>query len=539
MEKKKDNPAKMLAEAGAKVVKVETKAEPALEPPPLAGKYRSIADKLAVEIKAGKYAVPRTVHFSIAPDEEDGTLSRIKYRVNALRNTDKDGTSCKPALELINKLEAAAQLVGKKQQRNGNTAHDKFIEDIEKKADQYAEIIEQTLGAFYMLLDRKVNIGTIVGYLKIADRYIGEIKKLAKMVPPASQMVRTPRNLADQMQQGYRKEYALQVCKQLSLFPELPEGIKQKIKQKGGKEEEIYIGIDMDGAGWRLVETLQQLLHRHSQTTDQTAPDYYMGDYAEAGEKAGLIASINMDGDKGKTPVLITTPTELASIYASSSKPSGKQIKMAVDTLLRYSKQNYYIDYTEWYTEPYTDKNGLQKEKKKGRRIKGYFPLYVWVESEELEKEDATTTVKSRAIRIQLNPIWQRQIATHYNSKPADFMDRVINAYAKGTKKELPQALLPFLNKLVDAQHYKATDTVPQCTYRCKQLGTPADMGLYDMISPNWVKKREWKKLEQTLADFVGVAEKIGLLQKHWVETSKQDGKTVHFFQVAKFGEWK
>lgn len=347
-----------------------------------------------------------------------------------------------------------------------------------------------------------------------------------------TQMVRSPRNLADQMQQGYRKEYALQVGKQLSLFPDIPDEIKQKIQQRGGKEEEIYIGIDMDGAGWRLVETLQQLLHRHSQNSNQEAQDYYMGDYAEAAGQEGLMATVNMGGEQSKTPVIITTPTELAAIYASTNKPSGTQIKMAVDTLLRYSRRNYYMNYTEWYTEQYTDKNGLPKEKKKGRRVKGYFPLYIWVESEELEKEDASTTVKSRAIRIQLNPIWQRQIATHYNSKPADFIDRVLNAYGKKSR-ELPQALLPFLNKLVDAQHYE------QYTYHCKQLGTPDDMGLYDMISPNWVKKREWKRLEQTLADFIDVATKIGLLQKHWVENSKQDGKPVHYFQVVKFGEWK
>lgn len=347
-------------------------------------------------------------------------------------------------------------------------------------------------------------------------------------------MVRSPRNLVEQMQQGYRKEYALQIAgTQLSLFPDIPEEIKQKVRKAGGKEEEIYIGIDMDGAGWRLVETLQQLLHRHSQTTNEEAQDYYMGDYTTAAGQPGLIATVNMGETKGQTPVIITTPTELAAIYTNTNKPGGKQIKLAVETLQRYSKRNYYMNYTEWYTETVTDKNGLTKEKKKGRRVKGYMPLYIWLEDEELEKEGADTIVRNRAIRIQLNPIWQRQIATHYNSKPADYMDRVIKAYNVGKNKDLPQALLPFLNKLVDAQHYK------ECIYHCRQLGTPADMGLYDMISPNWVKKREWKRLEQTLADFIDVATKIGLLKKHWVENSKQDGKPVHYFQVVEFGEWK
>lgn len=371
------------------------------------------------------------------------------------------------------------------------------------------------------------------------DKQFFEDWKLEQGRQQTTQMVRSPRNLADQMQQGFRKKYALQTGLQLSLFPELPEEVKQKVKQREGKEEDIYIGMDLDGAGWRLAEALQLLLYRHSQTTDQTAPDYYMGDYAKATEQKGLISFVDIGGgEKSKTPVIITTPTELAAIYSSSKKPSGKQIKLALDTLRRYSKQNYYMDYTEWYTEQYTDKNGLTKEKKKGRRIKGYYPLYICVESEDIEKEDTSTTVKNRAINIQLNPIWQRQIATHYNSKPTDFMDRVLNAYGKKSR-ELPPALLPFINKLVDAQHYQAANGIPDCTYHCKQLGTPANMGLYDMISPNWVKKREWKKLEQTLADFIRVATEIGLLQKHWVENSKQDGKPVHFFQVVKFGEWK
>lgn len=346
-------------------------------------------------------------------------------------------------------------------------------------------------------------------------------------------MIRTTRNLADQMQQGYRKEYAIREGKQLSLFSDIPEDIKQKIKKKGGKEEEIYIGIDMDGAGWRLVETLQQLLHRHSQNCNQEAKDYYMGDYAEATGIEGLVETVSLGTVQSKTPVIITTPTELAAIYASTNKPSGGQIKQALKALLRYNSHPYYMEYTEWYTEQYTDKKGLPKENRKGRKIKGYLPLYTVVEREELEKKDSSTTVKSRAIHIQLNPIWQRQIATHYNSKPADFINRVIKAYNVGKNKDLPQALLPFLNKLVDAQHY------PDNTYRCKQIGTSKEIGLYDMISPNWVRKRDWKSLEQTLADFIKVATDIGLLQKHWVIASRHNGKTIHYFQVVMFGEWQ
>lgn len=370
-----------------------------------------------------------------------------------------------------------------------------------------------------------------------APQQIEEIFAPVPTEPNQANMIRTPRSLIDQMEKGYRKEEALKVPGvQLSLFPDIPEEIKLKVKRGGRKEEDIYIGIDMDGAGWRLVETLQQLLHKHSQTHNQLLGDYYMGDFGKAAKK-NLIKTISMGEITGKTPVIITTPTELAAAYACTTKPSGTQIAMALNTLVRYSEKNYFMDYTEWETEQYTNKYGQTKERRIGKRVKGYLPLFLLLEGETLIENDGKVTKLAGDISIQLNPIWQRQIATHYNNKPQDFMERVIKAYGK--KGELPTALLPFLNKLIDAQHYTASGKLPECTYHCKQLGTLADMGLYDMISPNWVKKREWKRLEQMLDTFIDIATKIGLLKKHWIEIGAKDEKPVHYFQVAKFGEWK
>lgn len=187
MEKKKDNPAKMLAEAGATIVGIETKKEPAPEPLPLNGKYKKIADKLEADIKAGKYKAPRTTYVSTDVEIDDGTLLRAAARVDSLRRTDNGGTSCKPALDLIDKLDAAIKLVGEKQQRNGNPTHDNFIDNIEVRADLTASTIETLLVGFYLMLWNPRNINEMVGLLMIAEGRINELKKLAKEVPPATQ----------------------------------------------------------------------------------------------------------------------------------------------------------------------------------------------------------------------------------------------------------------------------------------------------------------------------------------------------------------
>lgn len=356
-----------------------------------------------------------------------------------------------------------------------------------------------------------------------------EQQKLGQDTTP---MMRTTRNVAKVMQDGYRQS---KKAIQLSLFDDLPEQVQKAVRASGTEVSGLYIGADLDGAGWRMVEALQKLQHLKSETRDQNSPAYYMGNYQSKGENDKLLLPISMGNNAAGAvvavrPTIETNITELAAIYSCTKKPSNVAIESTRETLLRYSKQNYLMSYKEYYTEQYTDKKGNTKERRMSREIKGYMPLYSAIED---TTRDENENVTGRKLVIQLNPAFRRQIATNYDTKPLDYLERVTAASKTIWKRQMPDALLPFLNRLVDAQHYTEKNGVPERTYHIKQSE------LLEMIAPKEVKKRENKKAAEKLAGFIHVAESIGLLARHWEAKSKEDGSTICYFQVVDAHGWK
>lgn len=344
------------------------------------------------------------------------------------------------------------------------------------------------------------------------------------------EMVRTTRNLLSQMKVAYKHTEPIQ----LSLFDELPTMVRERVEKKKMDKSTLYIGADLDGAGWRLVEVLQKMLHQHSNTTDQTRPDYYMGDYKPKGEDDKTLKPIKFTEDlTAVRPTFETSVNEIAAQYTCTDNPSGGIIKSVGDKLLDIAQRNYLFVYTEYYTEEYTDKNGKKKQHQKSKEIKTLMPLYSI--DEVTENTDGKET--ARRLIIKLNPMFQRQIDTRHNDKPLDFLERVLKASKSIWKRQLPDALLPFLNTLIDAQHYEETKTkngkqiVPARTYHVKQTE------LYTTIAPTEMSIRNKRAAEKKLDGFIKVATDIGLLQKHWTDTSKKDGEIVHYFQVRE--QWK
>lgn len=516
MEKKKDNPAKMLAEAGATIVGIEEpKKEPAPAPQPLTGKYKKIADKLEADIKAGKYAGERTLYFTHTPDIEDGTLLKAAARVKSLRRTDSGGTSYKPALELVGKLEAAIKLVGKKHQRNGNTAHDKFVVDIERQTDQLAETVETTLFSFYAFLSNKaVNVSTKVEYLRIAERYIGKIKELAKMLPPASQMVRSPRALDAQLLTGYK------AGQQIGLFDELEAATQKKVRNLKIDSGELYIGVKLDAGGWELIHAIQTVLAQHSQTINQDAPDYYKGDLNDTNNKL-----VMWNGEKRPVGYIKTTLGELTRVRTGIDKPNGRDINTTAELLQFYNCKPYVVRYKEYYTETKIVK-GKPKQIKSCRTIETADPLY----KAEVTRDNGTRT---SCVKIWLTPLFYHQIETNYNQRPPDYTGRVRRAYNKlaGSKQNStpPKGLEYLLAQLIEAQNNST------CTYHSKLLG---EDGLYKLIDERSYKKRMWKDADKALHLFADVATEIGLLESWGIEDSKNFDNKIATFKVVPQGKW-
>jgi hypothetical protein len=514
MEKKKDNPAKMLAEAGATIVGIETKAEPAPDPQPLTGKYKKIADSLAADIKAGKYKASRTTYVSTDVEIDDGTLLRAAARVDSLRRTDNSGTSCKPALDLIDKLDAAIKLVGEKQQRNGNPTHDNFIVNIEVRADLIASTIETLLVGFYLMLWNPRNINEMVGLLMIAEGRINELKKLAKEVPPASQMVRSPRALDAQLLTGYK------AGQQIGLFDELEAATQKKVRNLKIDSGELYIGVKLDAGGWELIHTIQTVLAQHSQTINQEAPDYYKGDLNDTNNKL-----VMWNGEKRPVGYIKTTLGELTRVRTGIDKPNGRDINTTAELLQAYNCKPFVVRYKEYYTETKIVK-GKPKQRKSYRTIETAEPLY----KAEVTRDNGTRT---SCVKIWLTPLFYHQIETNYNQRPPDYTGRVRRAYNKlaGSKQNStpPKGLEYLLAQLIEAQNNST------CTYHSKLLG---EDGLYKLIDERSYKKRMWKDADKALHLFANVATEIGLLESWRIEDSKNFDNKIATFKVVPQGKW-
>lgn len=330
--------------------------------------------------------------------------------------------------------------------------------------------------------------------------------------------MRVDRGLIHATQEGYKHE--VKAGTQLIIFDELEAKTQDKVRELNVNKRELYIGIDLDGDGWELMEVLQLLQYTHSNTTDQTKENYYLGDYEKSGNAMTL-----WNGKDVPNGYIETTLGEITRLRTGNNKPAKQHIKTTYNMIMKYNMQRYLIRYQEYYEE--TKKNG--KTRKGSRKVESYTMLY--------KAEIATdATTRTSLVKIWLSPIFYRQIATHYDLKPQDFLARVRTAYAEITKKkqdcpELPNYLLAFLNQLIDAQLYA------EQTYHCRAKGTATEKGLYDKLNYSWVKTWQWKKLEDTLAVYVEVAKRIGLLEKFW-KTNTTDGDEVLNFKVTKQGEW-
>lgn len=329
-----------------------------------------------------------------------------------------------------------------------------------------------------------------------------------------TQMVRSPRGRDAQMLAGFK-----QAGRQLGLFDELEEATQGRVRDLQIKDTELYVGIDLDGDGWELFETIQTVLHLHSQTSNQDAPDYYKGDPNDTEFKVAI-----WNGKKEPVAYIKTNLAELTKIRTGIDKPHGSDIDTTARLIQKYNQKPYCVRYKEYYTET-KNVRGRETTRTSYRTIETADALY-----KAVVKRDHGTRTSS--VQFWLLPLFFHQIATNYNSRPLDYISRVRRAYitlAGKTRTKTPDSLHYFLTRLVEAQNNE------ERSYHCKLFG---EGGLYTMIDERATKKRMWKQLEATLCLFADVAKEIGLLESWETKKSVNNDNTVATFKVVPQGQW-
>lgn len=299
--------------------------------------------------------------------------------------------------------------------------------------------------------------------------------------------------------------------KQTSLFADLEDA--NNPRDITPTKPEITLENEMNGDFWQLAEVISVLLFTHSETSDQSSQRYYKGD----GLSCTKDTMVEFCGEKDVQQALIKTSLmEMAKIKQGNvGKVGGKDITAMKDLVMRYSDKPYKVKYRDYYQ---VTKDGKQKTEK--REYNEKFNLYHAVVIED-------TGLKKSIVKLLLHPIWFRLVKEHCYKKPVDFLQRAKCAYKEiSGSSRMPDYLLPWLNELVRAQLY------PDRTYHCKTISNGS--GMFEKISPSWVKKRMWKQLDDTLAVFVEVAKRIGLLEEYTRTNSKTGGGEVLSFKVIK-----
>lgn len=336
----------------------------------------------------------------------------------------------------------------------------------------------------------------------------------------ATQMVRTSRALDSNMQ-----------GRQLDLWDVLEPAEKPKDVKVTDSQMQVE-GIPLDSNGWELFTTLQDLLHLHSQTTDQSRADYYRGELG----KNGKLAVTTWDGNIDAPAAYIkTTLAELTKLrLCTERKPSKTDLMLTEELLQAYNMKPYNIRYTEYYT---TDGKGKPTVGSITRTTKeALYKAAITKNNVERSttKDGEKWSTKATAVEIWLKPLFFYNIDVNYNTRPKDYRQRVKAAYMEltGAKimRKLPEYLYPFLEQLIDAQNYK------NCTYHCKLTGKD---GLYMKLNPTFVKSRQTPRLERQLKLFAAIAQKIGLLKEWKIESSKVSGIPIATFKVVGQTEWK
>lgn len=338
---------------------------------------------------------------------------------------------------------------------------------------------------------------------------------------------RSSRNLANQMLAGYKHDIKPNIPVQLSIWEKLGDDKKKTLLDLNVTKQAFYVGIDMEGDGWELMEVLQQLHHIHSQTQHRDRKDYYTGDLIMDENNLQLVPYAE---EKDAQKIYIkTNSNEMAKLSSGRSHPTKHDKDSIMASVRKYGKKPFTAKYTEYYSAKKKCKGGKLEPYTSKRFVEQPIILFDY-------RYTANEGTGRDVLELWLSPIFYRQIANYFELKPIDFLQRVKNTYkdVKGTKKAvLPNYLLPFLTQLIDAQHYADR------TYHCKLWGTDKEKGLYDKINYNLRKNRCYKRLDETLSDFIEVAKRIGLLEKHWTTPTENNEDTVYNFQVVEIGKWK
>lgn len=265
---------------------------------------------------------------------------------------------------------------------------------------------------------------------------------------------------------------------------------EQQIKKTGVERSSVIEGIRLNGAEYKLVDSLALLLHKKSQTSNPEKSDYYAGN----GQLEIVDWGVTDEKDKpvlSSMPYLIVSLYELTKIYKGDGEVTGKDTANVYNTLKTLTEKPFLIRHTEITYKA----NGSRRE----RSVESYRPLVVIDENAMVVDYDANNVETSRReeLKLMLSPLFNSQIETKFVEYPSDINARMMAAYGKPEVPESTYLLREYL--MNEKSHKRSKSTIDEET-------------LFNRLCPKWMKEGRKARVTDYVKRAIDTMQTLGLV---------------------------
>lgn len=280
--------------------------------------------------------------------------------------------------------------------------------------------------------------------------------------------------------------------KEPNLFDLLNPETKEKIKD----ESIQYVGIRLTSPEDKLVNSISRLLEKKSQTTDQSAPDFYLGN-----SEPRQVSYGGKENDKHLSAALQCKKSELLNEFFGSGKHSGADIKYFDRIFSGFLEKKWLIRYKRTiHTEKKTDKKHFIIEDYLPLiRVLKYLPYLTDSDAEKIESGNTEIEALKGEYILALNPIITDQIKSKYVEFPEDIDFRT--KIAAGSHLSVSEAIVRLRDWLISemsAKRYEVTINKETLIHR--------------LHLEKHLKSRQKKRLKNQITKAIQVCQNLGIV---------------------------
>lgn len=205
------------------------------------------------------------------------------------------------------------------------------------------------------------------------------------------------------------------------IFSSLSSATQQKLRENNVEVTTLVEGFRVSPSERKLIDCFCKLLEVTSQTKDEEAPGFYLGN-SHTGE---TVAYYQGETTGSPAPGLSLSLYEIAKEYKASGPPSGKDESNVLEIIEGLANKRFLINHTEKYWEGKKGKSASRE-----RQVEGYTQILWTAKVTDTERDPEGNVLSSRQeVKVILSPIFRAQISSYFILVPNDINRRTQIAY--------------------------------------------------------------------------------------------------------------